>query len=107
MLGANPALIDYFDELKNRNLLFRICLKASDPLTFEKVTGAKREFWELPIIGLKALISKGFKVSLGYMPKYCDPRRLGFDDEDLLDPESVHYYQGTKKRMIERGIDQH
>jgi len=107
-IGANPELLGYFDELKDDvDLLFRICLKADNPSTFEKVTGAKGEFWELPIKGLKALISKGFDVGLGYMPKYCDPAKLGFTDSEILDPETVHYYKGTKARMIERGIDQH
>jgi len=106
-LGADPTLINYFDELKDRSILFRICLKASDPVTFERVTGSKPDFWELPVKGLKALISKGFDVGLGYMPKYCNPAKLGFTDSEILDPENVHYYPGTKARMIERGIDQH
>ena len=104
MLGANPQLIGYFDCLRDRDILFRICLKADNALTFSKVTGAKSDYWHYPLDAIKLLKARGFDISVGFMKRFVDPQKLGLP-EDILDEESLRYYQGTKLRLVERGID--
>ncbi len=57
MLGLKPEL---GEKLRFENLLVRIALKGTDPLSFERITGAKRDFFSYPLLALKNL--EGIKV---------------------------------------------
>jgi uncharacterized Fe-S cluster-containing radical SAM superfamily protein len=52
MLGLKPELSE---KLQFENLLVRIALKGTDPLSFEKITGAKRDFFPNPLLALNNL----------------------------------------------------
>jgi uncharacterized Fe-S cluster-containing radical SAM superfamily protein len=52
MLGLNPEL---GEKLQFENLLVRIALKGTDPLSFEKITGAKKDFFSYTLLALKNL----------------------------------------------------
>lgn len=52
MLGYRPEL---GEKLKLENLLVRIALKGTDPVSFEKITGAKRDFFPYALLALKNL----------------------------------------------------
>ncbi len=52
MLGLNPELAQ---KLEFENLLVRIALKGTDPLSFEKITGAQHTFFSYPLLALKNL----------------------------------------------------
>jgi uncharacterized Fe-S cluster-containing radical SAM superfamily protein len=52
MLGLKPELSE---KLQFENLLVRIALKGTDPLSFEKIAGAKRDFFPYPLLALNNL----------------------------------------------------
>jgi uncharacterized Fe-S cluster-containing radical SAM superfamily protein len=52
ILGRRP---DLAAKLNAENLLVRIALKGTDPLSFEKITGAKRDFFLYPLLALQNL----------------------------------------------------
>jgi len=93
---------DYVSKLKKyKNVYIRLCLKAGTPKGFEKRTGAKKEFFELPYLGIKNLISANLKFHIAcmndpiLMPQVEDKimkrklKKLGYFDyleEEFCDP---------------------
>ncbi len=53
-LGYRPNLLERLAAYPN--LMVRICLKGTDEESFEKITGAKKDFFRYPIIALKELL---------------------------------------------------
>lgn len=53
---------DLIKQLRFKNLHIRICLKGVDEDSFELITGAKKEFFEFPLIALKALEEEGIRA---------------------------------------------
>jgi uncharacterized Fe-S cluster-containing radical SAM superfamily protein len=58
ILGFKKELADH---LKFKNIQIRISIKGADPVSFEKITGAKKEFFYYPFIALRELEEKGIK----------------------------------------------
>jgi uncharacterized Fe-S cluster-containing radical SAM superfamily protein len=56
ILGALPELAE---RLGGLNVAVRISIKGWDDQSFERLSGAKREFFEYPLIALKTLIGAG------------------------------------------------
>ena len=59
-LGCRTDLVAEFQEFSN--LRIRVCLKGVDEESFEKITGAKKEFYPFPIIALRELEDVGIKA---------------------------------------------
>jgi uncharacterized Fe-S cluster-containing radical SAM superfamily protein len=59
MLGCREELAQ---RLIFRNLLVRIAVKGIDPASFEKITGARRDFFIYPLLAIKHLESRGADV---------------------------------------------
>ncbi|MDH5743217.1 MAG: radical SAM protein [Candidatus Aminicenantes bacterium] len=59
-LGYRPDLLGNLQPYPN--LRVRICLKGSDEESFEKITGAKRDFFRYPMIALKELERLGVRA---------------------------------------------
>jgi uncharacterized Fe-S cluster-containing radical SAM superfamily protein len=59
ILGYKKELIG---ELKFKNLWVRIAIKGTDSNSFEKITGAKKEFFHYPLLALKELEDRGIKA---------------------------------------------
>lgn len=53
-LGYRPHLSETLKSFPN--LMVRICLKGTDEESFEKITGAKKDFFRYPIIALRELL---------------------------------------------------
>jgi uncharacterized Fe-S cluster-containing radical SAM superfamily protein len=102
MLGYNPDLINLLEGLDN--LLIRIAVKGSDPLTWQRLTGALGSFQPYQIAAIKALRAKGLRVSVALMAKFVDKHKLGLGFGEDFDIEDLSYYGGTKSRLIERGL---
>jgi len=63
LLGKEPEYVKALR--KYRNIYVRVSLKAGTPEGFEKRTGARREFYELPYLAVKSLNKEGiyFRVA--------------------------------------------
>jgi uncharacterized Fe-S cluster-containing radical SAM superfamily protein len=59
ILGHQPGLIDF---LVQRDVSVRVSIKGWNPETFEKITGARGEFFSLPIVALKRLEEAGVEA---------------------------------------------
>ena len=73
-LGFRTDLLAGFKEFPN--LRVRVCLKGVDEESFEKITGAEKEFYRFPIVALRELEGLGVKAW---------PALMGdlFDREDI------------------------
>jgi uncharacterized Fe-S cluster-containing radical SAM superfamily protein len=56
ILGYNS---DFIQRLKIPGLSIRVALKGWDAQSFEQITGAEREYFEYPLVGLKKMIVEG------------------------------------------------
>jgi uncharacterized Fe-S cluster-containing radical SAM superfamily protein len=92
ILETNGLMLGYHREftgrLKFKNLAVRVCLKGVDPESFEKITGARADFFELPLAGLKALEEAGVEAWPALM-------------QDLFTPEEIN---SLKSRLANMGI---
>jgi len=79
ILGHKKELVD---DLAFNNIRCRISLKGTDPESFEKITGAKKEFFHDPFIALKQLEEKGIKVWPAVMIDF-------FNDEEIHNLKTV------------------
>ena len=59
-LGCRTDLVVKFQEFSN--LRIRVCLKGVDQESFEKITGAKKDFFRFPIIALRELEDMGVEA---------------------------------------------
>jgi len=73
ILGRKKELVD---DLAFNNIRVRISLKGTDSESFEKISGAKKEFFHDPFIALKQLEEKGIKVWPAVMIDF-------FNDEEI------------------------
>jgi len=79
MLGFNNELAGH---LAFKNIRIRVSLKGADPESFEKISGAKKEFFQYPFIALKQLEEKGIKVWPAVMIDF-------FDDEEIENLKNI------------------
>jgi uncharacterized Fe-S cluster-containing radical SAM superfamily protein len=56
LLGYHP---EFIKRLKIPRLTIRVAIKGWDPLSFQQITGADKEYFEYPLIGLKKMIEEG------------------------------------------------
>jgi uncharacterized Fe-S cluster-containing radical SAM superfamily protein len=85
MLGHRK---EFVDALRFPNLAVRVCLKGVNPESFEKITGARADFFERPLAGLKALQEAGVEAWPALM-------------EDLFTQDEIN---GLKSRLVNLGI---
>ena len=109
MLGLNPEL---GEKLQFENLLVRIALKGTDPLSFEKITGAKRGFFSSTLLALKNLE----RVKVRVWPALMEDLFTEAETKNLkdmlresgvraeLELESLEPYPVVLENMRRRGI---
>jgi uncharacterized Fe-S cluster-containing radical SAM superfamily protein len=92
ILETNGLMIGHHREfagrLKFKKLAVRVCLKGVDPESFEKISGARADFFELPLAGLRALQEAGVEAWPALM-------------EDLFSPDQI---EGFKIFLAKHGI---
>lgn len=112
LLGENP---EYVDKLKKyENIHIRISLKAGNPEGFEKRTGAKGEFYELPFKAIEYLKQADISFHVAAM---TDPRIMPRDEremmlvklkstgyQDYLEEERCDPYSSAVKRLKKAGF---
>src|SRR4030042_1519240 len=66
ILETNGLMLGYREGLAERlifrGLLARIAIKGVDPASFEKISGARREFFPYPLLAIKNLESRGIST---------------------------------------------
>lgn len=70
-----------YDLKKYRNVYIRLCLKAGSAEGFQRRTGAKGEFYELPFLGIKNLVEAGLDFHVACM---SDPRLMSQEEKGGL-----------------------
>jgi uncharacterized Fe-S cluster-containing radical SAM superfamily protein len=85
VLGYYPELIDH---LAGRDVIVRVSIKGWDPATFERVTGAGREYFEYPLLAVRHLEQAGIRAW---------PAVMG----DLFGPEGIAV---LSRRLARLGI---
>jgi uncharacterized Fe-S cluster-containing radical SAM superfamily protein len=86
-LGCRPDLLKNLKPYPN--LRIRICLKGTDPDSFEKITGAKKDFFYYPVTALKELLKlevRAWPALMGDLFSREDIGRL----ETSLKEEDIH-----------------
>ncbi len=96
-LGCRKDLIE---KLKFKNLWIRISLKGLDEESFELISGARREFFQYPLVALKELEKEGMKAWPAVM-------RDLFTDEDIGRLEKVLEEYGIGARLEEEGLEKY
>jgi uncharacterized Fe-S cluster-containing radical SAM superfamily protein len=70
MLGENPQFFEKLEQFKDM-ILVRVTAKAHSPERFERITGAKADFFDRPIRAIHEAGRRGFDCELAYMPDFC------------------------------------
>lgn len=109
MLGYHPEFIEM---LLRKNLMVRIALKGVDPESFEKISGAKNEFFDYPIRAVKLCQEKGIDAWPAIMGALFDDSQIsklknllasrGITSE--LEIEYLEKYPAVMKHLKQRGI---
>jgi len=108
ILGARP---DMAERLGGLNVAVRISIKGWDGQSFERVSGAKREFFRYPLIALKTLIGAGVDAWPAVMGDLFGPegtRRLAALMEEMgirtrIETEYLERYPFVVSNLRHRG----
>jgi uncharacterized Fe-S cluster-containing radical SAM superfamily protein len=109
MLGCRP---DLGEKLKFENFLVRIALKGTEPLSFEKITGAKKDFYSYPLLALKNLERLKVRVWPALMEDLFSEAEIGnlkntlreHDIKAELELESLEAYPFVLENMRRRQV---
>ncbi len=112
VLGYYPKFCKKLAEFKD-NLFVRISVKGWDERSFEKVTGAKGEFFKFPLIALKNLRELGVNAwpavmyeifkGKGLEEIHKRMKEMGIEIEEL-ELEYLELYPFVKKNLKKRGL---
>jgi len=116
VLETNGLLLGYYpDFIKQLNiprLTIRVALKGWDPDSFQEITGADKNYFEYPLIGLKMMIQQGLDAwpaamrdvfgKQGVVKLKARMRSLGLDCK--LETEELERYPYVMENMDKRGI---
>lgn len=94
-LGAYPELFDLFESLDNYR--FRVSLKATNGLDWEKFTGANVWGYVYQQKAIKELLSRHIKHSIAFMTNFVDYNKIDYQNTYALEDENLRYYPGTKR----------
>ena len=116
VLETNGLMLGFKEELAQRlrfsRLSIRIAVKGIDPESFEKITGARKEFFRYPLLALRTLEKLGVRAWPALMEdlfsesqikefkKTLSERGINFD----LELERLEYYPFVLENMKRRGI---
>lgn len=94
-LGYRSELIE---KLKSGNLWVRIAIKGVDEDSFERITGARREFFDYPLKSLMEMERQGMKVWPAVMGAL-------FSDDEISRLENVLSEHGIKSSLEEEILE--
>lgn len=110
ILGYYP---DFIDRLKIPRLSIRVALKGWDPSSFQNITGARYDYFEYPLIGLKKMIEEGLDAWPAVMEDFFNQektdilkermRKLGIAGE--IETEILEKYPYCIENIKNRGLE--
>jgi len=109
LLGFNPRWVE---RLKNKNVVVRIALKGTDADSFEKITGAKKEFFDFPFLALQELERHGIRAWPAAMNDLFTEEEVkslerlldGYHIKAELELEVLEPYPFVLENMKRRGV---
>ena len=109
LLGYNP---DFIQQLKMPRLTIRVAIKGWDPESFQKITGADKNYFEYPLIGLKRMREEGLDAwpavmwdtfrKDGVVKLKTRMRSMGLDCE--IETEELERYPYVMENISKRGV---
>jgi uncharacterized Fe-S cluster-containing radical SAM superfamily protein len=116
VLETNGLMLGYNEELAHRlrfsRLLVRIAVKGVNPESFEKITGARKEFFRYPLFALRTLEQMGARAWPALMEELFTESEMNELKQTLreykihsdLELESLEGYLFVLENMKRRGI---
>lgn len=116
ILETNGLMLGYKEELAQRlrfsRLLVRIAVKGVNPESFEKITGARKEFFRYPLSALRTLEQMGARAWPALMEELFTESEMNELKQTLreynihsdLELESLEGYPFVLENMKRRGI---
>jgi uncharacterized Fe-S cluster-containing radical SAM superfamily protein len=116
VLETNGLMLGYNEELAQRlrfsRLLVRIAVKGVNPESFEKITGARKEFFRYPLFALRTLEQMGARAWPALMEELFTESEMNELKQTLreykihsdLELESLEGYLFVLENMKRRGI---
>ena len=109
MLGAHQ---DWARRLTRPRVLVRVAVKGADPESFEKITGARAEFFRYPVLALRSLEEAGVKAWPALMGDFFSPAQVQELEKTLRDEgirselelETLERYPAVLENLKRRGI---
>lgn len=103
---------DLIKKLRFPNLNIRVSLKGTDEESFERITGAKKEFFQYPLIALQRLEEEGIRAWPALMRDLFMPEEIGrlekllnqYVREPKLELEILETYPFVLENMKRRNI---
>lgn len=83
---------DWVKELSFRNLWVRVSIKGTDKESFERITGARSEFFRFPFIALKELQNQGIRAWPALMSEFSS-------DEEIRRLRTILREQGIRGKL--------
>jgi uncharacterized Fe-S cluster-containing radical SAM superfamily protein len=110
MLGSQP---EFVRRLSFSRVLVRIAIKGVNPESFEKITGARKEFFRYPLLALKVLEQTGVRAWPALMQDLFSKSEIGELQKTLreqginseLELESLERYPFVLENLRRRAID--
>ncbi len=116
LIGARPEIAQDIAEMEG--VVVRVSIKAANPKTFEKLTGARREFFWMQLKALENLLEAGLVPGEEFYPaimlSFNDDREISWLEEKIasIDPVLVEYvdreyvimYPRVRRQLEEAGI---
>ena len=116
MLETNGLLLGYkpefIQQLKMPRLTIRVAIKGWDPESFQEITGADKNFFEYPLMGLKRMMEEGLDAwpavmwdtfrKDGVVKLKAKMRSMGFDCE--IETEELERYPYVMENISKRGV---
>ena len=99
MLGYDTSLIDALSPLP---IHVRLCIKAHSGLDFEKITGARAEYFSNQIKAAENLRHAGINHSIAVMSPVVDPSRLPVPVDEV---EDLILYKSIVGNLKRRGFE--
>jgi uncharacterized Fe-S cluster-containing radical SAM superfamily protein len=109
LLGYYP---DFIQQLNIPRLTIRVALKGWDANSFQEITGADKNYFEYPLIGLKTMIEQGLDAwpaamwdvfgKEGVVKLKTKMRSMGLDCK--LETEELEKYPYVMENISKRGI---
>jgi uncharacterized Fe-S cluster-containing radical SAM superfamily protein len=116
ILETNGLMLGYREDLAerltSRDIMVRVAIKGVDPASFERITGARREFFSYPLLAIRNLERRGLRVWPALMEDLftvaeIDRLKMTLQENGVqseLELECLEAYPFVLENMGKRGV---